>query len=261
MSSNTSEMSAASIYPILTGRRAIPRADGFAAGGSLPRTEDIATPSQQRRMWLICELGLIFVVAPLLMREAVFHYKVPLFYALPPVMIGILIFLSYDPTFRLKRELLRGVSWPTVRSILLIFAVGASIVAALVAITMPDRLFALAAERPGRWAKIMVLYPFTSVLAQEFVYRVFFFHRYGPLFQNRSTLIVVNALVFALGHMLFRNWIAVGGTFVTGLLFAWRYERKRSFWAVWFEHVLWGWLVFTIGLGVFFFTGVKNPAW
>ncbi len=195
------------------------------------------------------------------MRHAVYDYGVPLFYALPPVLIAMTAFLLLDPTFRLKRELLRGVSRPTLRSILLIFACGAITVAALVALVMPERLFALAAERPGKWLKIMALYPFTSVLAQEFVYRVFLFHRYGPLFSNRLTLIVVSGLVFGLGHALFRNWIAVGGTFLTGMLFAWRYERTRSFWAVWIEHVLWGWLVFTIGLGVFFFTGVRNPAW
>mgnify|MGYP000938187170 CR=1 FL=1 len=35
----------------------------------------------------------------------------------------------------------------------------------------------------------------------------------------------------------------------------------NTFRRLWIEHVLWGWLVFTIGLGVFFFTGFKNPAW
>lgn len=243
------------------GQRAIDRDDGFAAGGSLPRTPDVARPSLPRKLQLIAEIGVIFVLAPLLMWHAVFRYGVPLFYALPPVLIGAMAFLFLDPTFRLKRELLRPPSPKTMRSIAMIFIPGAVIVAVLVAAAMPDNLFALAAERPGKWIKIMTLYPFTSVLAQEFVYRVFFFHRYGPLFRDRRALIVVSGLVFCLGHILFRNWIAVIGTLFAGMLFAWRYERTRSFWAVWFEHVLWGWLVFTIGLGVFFFTGVKNPAW
>ena len=78
---------------------------------------------------------------------------------------------------------------------------------------------------------------------------------------NRWVLIAANALAFGFGHILFRNWIAIGGTLAGGALFAWRYERTRSFWAVWAEHTLWGWLVFTVGLGVFFFTGVKNPSW
>jgi uncharacterized protein len=246
---------------MLQGDRAIDRADGFAAGGSLPRSGEITYPNDRRRLRLIAEFGLLFIAAPLLMRYAVFHHQVPLFYALPPVLALMMAFLFFDPSFSLRRELERGVSRSAVKSILLIFAAGAVIVTVLVAAFMPERFFLLAAERPGRWLKIMTLYPFTSVLAQEFVYRVFLFHRYGPLFQNRWSLIFVSGLVFGLGHLLFRNWIAIGATFFGGMLFAWRYERTRSFWAVWFEHVLWGWLVFTVGLGVFFFTGVKNPAW
>jgi uncharacterized protein len=235
--------------------------DGFAAGGTLSRSFAVANPSEARRLRLWAELGVLFVATPMLMRIAVFDYGIPLFYALPPVLIGFLAFLYFDPSFSLKEEARRGFSTSTLTSILLTFLTGSIVVAGLVAAIMPDRLFALAAERPGLWLKIMTLYPLTSVLPQEFAYRVFFFHRYGLLFRSRRSLILANALAFGFAHVLFRNWIAVGGTFVVGLLLAWRYERTRSFWAVYFEHVLWGWLVFTIGLGVYFFTGVKNPAW
>ncbi len=221
----------------------------------------MADPHDRRRIILILEFGILFLLAPIIMRVAVFEYGVPLFYALPPVMVLMIVLLFADPSFRLRRELMRLFSFATFYSILILFAIGAFVVVFAVAKLMPDRLFALAAEQPGKWLKIMTLYPFTSVLAQEFVYRVFFFHRYGPLFKSRWTLIAVNALVFGFGHILFRNWIAVGATVIGGALFAWRYERTRSFWAVWVEHVLWGWLVFTVGLGVYFFTGVKNPSW
>lgn len=243
------------------GDSVIARADGFAAGGTLPRSSPRAWPNPKRRIWLLVELGVLFIAAPLVMHVAVRDFNVPLFYALPPVLGMMLFLLFLDPTFHLDRELRRPVSLGTLRSILAIFAIGSVLVTMAVALAFSEKLFALAAERPGKWAKIMVLYPFTSVLAQEFAYRVFFFHRYGPLFPNRAALIVANALAFGFAHILFRNWIAVGGTLVWGLLFAWRYERTRSFWAVWLEHVLWGWLVFTVGLGVFFFTGVANPAW
>jgi membrane protease YdiL (CAAX protease family) len=245
----------------LAGDDAVDRADGFAAGGTLPRPDAIANPSEARRLWLWAEFGLLFILTPLVMRTLVFEHQVPLFYALPPLLIAFLGFLFFDKGFSLRRELRRGISTATLASILMIFISGSAVVAVLVAVAMPERLFALAAERPGKWLKIMTLYPFTSVLTQEFVYRVFFFHRYGPLFASRFTLILANALVFGFGHILFRNWIAVGGTFVLGALFAWRYERTRSFWAVYLEHVLWGWLVFTVGLGVYFFSGVRNPAW
>ncbi|WP_409559963.1 CPBP family intramembrane glutamic endopeptidase [Hyphomicrobium sp. MC8b] len=234
---------------------------GITAAGTIDDGAAIPPLSDARRLQLWLEFGLIYIGLPLLMRIAVFDYRVPLFYALPPVLAGFVAFLYFDKSYSLKQELARWPDRATLLSIFLIFAIGSLIVAGLVAAIMPDRLFSLAAERPGLWLKIMVLYPFTSVLAQEFAYRVFFFHRYGALFNSRWTLILANALAFGFGHILFRNWIAVGGTFVVGLLLAWRYERTRSFWAVYIEHVLWGWLVFTIGLGVYFFTGVKNPAW
>lgn len=250
-----------SFLDVLTGDRAIARRDGFGAGGTIARPPQIAEPHDRRRIALIIEFAVLFIVAPLIMRIAVFEYGVPLFYALPPVLVLMIVLLFSDPSFNLKRELMRVASFATLYSILILFAIGATVVVILMASLMPERLFALAAERPGKWAKIMTLYPFTSVLAQELVYRVFFFHRYGPLFKSRWTLIAANAFVFAFGHILFRNWIAIVATFLGGALFAWRYERTRSFWAVWIEHVLWGWLVFTVGLGVYFFTGVANPAW
>ncbi len=234
----------------------------IAAGGTLPRGPDIASPSAPRRAWLVAEMLIAFIGAPLVMRYAVFEHRVPLFLALPPVLIAITAFLLYDRTFSVRRELSVGITWRSIASILVMFAVGASAVAWAVHAYMPERYLALPLQRPDTWLKILMLYPFTSVLAQEFVFRTFFFHRYGPLFGRRVWLmILVNATAFAISHILFRNWIAVGGTFVSGLLFARRYQVSRSFWTVWLEHTLWGYLVFTIGIGVFFFTGNRNPMW
>jgi uncharacterized protein len=232
---------------------------GFSSGGTLSGRRDPLSPAGRLMLW--CELAVIYIGLPLMMRIAVFDYRVPLFYALPPVLVAFVAFLYYDRSYSLNKEMARLPDRAALVSIATIFVTGSVVVALLVAAFMPERLFALAAERPGLWLKIMTLYPITSVLAQEFAYRVFFFHRYGVLFTSQWSLILTNAIAFGFGHILFRNWIAVGGTFVVGLLLAWRYQRTRSFWTVYIEHVLWGWLVFTIGLGVFFFTGVKNPAW
>ena len=243
--------------PLLIGK-SVNWPGAFRARGTLVKTPVL---SPGKRAWLITEFLLLFIGAPLAMQYAVFHYQVPLFYALPPVMVFFIAMLLFDRSFNLKREVRHRLSQADLKSILIIFAGGVLVVSTLVSLILPDHMFKLAAERPGKWLKIMTLYPFTSVLAQEFVYRVFFFHRYGPLFPNKRSIILANAFVFGFGHIIFRNWIAVIGTFVVGALLAWRYERTRSFWAVYVEHVLWGWLVFTIGLGVYFFTGVANPAW
>lgn len=233
----------------------------FAAAGTLPRAPDVGRPDEMRRIRLIGEFGILFIVAPLIMRYVIYNHHVPLYYALPPVLGIMLALLFLDPTFKLGREFKTGFSRATLVSILTVFLVSGALLTWSVAAFMPTRFLSLFNTSSTRWLKLLVLYPFTSVLAQEFVYRVFFFHRYGALFANQWTLIAVNGLAFAFAHILFRNWIAVALTLAGGMLFAWRYHKTKSFWAVWFEHTLWGWLVFCVGLGVYFFTGVRNPAW
>jgi hypothetical protein len=110
------------------GDEAIDRGDGFAAGGTLPRPDEIAWPSEARRLWLLAEFAILFIGTPLAMRTAVFDYRVPLFYALPPVLAGFIAFLFFDPGFSLQRELRRGISLATLKSVLAIFITGSVIV-------------------------------------------------------------------------------------------------------------------------------------
>jgi membrane protease YdiL (CAAX protease family) len=106
---------------------------------------------------------------------------------------------------------------------------------------------------------IMVGYPLASVAAQELVYRTFYFHRYGPLFGGQRWLaIVLNGLLFGFAHIVIGTWFAILATTVSGVILAARYAATCSYWAVFIEHTIWGWLIFTIGLGRFFFTGVAN---
>jgi len=67
--------------------------------------------------------------------------------------------------------------------------------------------------------------------------------------------------LFGFGHIVIGTQLAMLGTMATGTLFAIRYAITRSFWAVFIEHTLWGMLVFTVGLGRFFFTGVSVLHW
>ena len=73
--------------------------------------------------------------------------------------------------------------------------------------------------------------------------------------------ILFNGVLFGIGHVVIGTPLAVYGTMATGTLFAWRYVMTRSFWAVFIEHTLWGALVFTVGLGRYFFTGVGILSW
>ncbi len=231
----------------------------IAAGGTLPRAPGVKRPGLWRSGCLVVASVGLFLLRPIVLNPFGLSYRLPLFAVLPPMLATFVTILLLDRGFSLRRELGRGVRLRTLLSILATFAVAGGAIAYAVSELMPRHFLNMMMERRDVWERIMLLYPFLSVVPQEIAYRTFFFHRYGPLFRdNRVALIVINGLLFGFGHVLFANWLAVAGTFVTGMLFAWRYHASRSFWAVWIEHTLWGWLVFTVGLGGFFFTGVAN---
>lgn len=230
---------------------------GLAAGGTLRP----ATPSLIGRAWLVLEMAALYVAAPFAMHHAVHGGHIPLFLALMPVLAVVALILLADRRFSLWREAKRGFRFLTLLSILLVFAAGAYVVAQWVLHHHPGWFLEFPRNRPETFQRIILLYPLMSVLPQEFVYRTFFFHRYGALFGSgavRWLAVPLNAILFGLGHVVVGRPEAIAATMVTGLLFAWRYASTRSLWAVWLEHTLWGILVFTVGIGRYFWTGVAN---
>ena len=103
------------------------------------------------------------------------------------------------------------------------------------------------------WLLIMFLYPILSAFPQEIVYRSFFFKRYGNLFKNKKVLIFVNAFLFSFAHIIYLNPIVILFTFIGGLIMAESYSRHNSLIKVSIEHGLYGDIVFTSGLGAYFY--------
>ena len=210
-------------------------------------------------MRLLLEIAGIFLLAPVLIRYAIFDWKIPLPLVLQPLLLGFILYLLWDPTFRLRSELSTGFSWREFRSILMIFVIAGGALSVFVAMHLPMAFLNLPTSRPRFWGIILVFYSVFSVIPQELIYRTFFFHRYGPLFgEARWLAILVNGLLFGFAHIIFGSYVSIVLTALLGFVVAWRYERARSFWAAWFEHALYGCLIFTIGLGYYFFTGVAS---
>lgn len=229
------------------------------AKGTLSRARDVRHPENSRRVRLLIELGLLFIVAPLAIRYAVFTWHIPLTWMLQPVLIGFIAYLLWDPTFRLRSEITHGFGRHVLLSILGIFAIVGAGITLWVALEIPHRFMGLPQRAPAVWLAVMILYPLLSVVPQELIYRTFFFHRYGPLFGDaRWMAIAVNGALFGFAHIIFGSYVSIALTTLLGWLVAWRYDGTRSFWAVWLEHSLYGCLVFTIGLGHYFFTGVAS---
>ncbi len=230
----------------------------LCAGGTLSLPE----LSQSRRIWRFAELGLVFLAAPFAVDDMVHQRGIPVFVALMPVMAAVVLFLTLDRSFSFRRELTRGFSIAQIASILTVFVLAGGTVATYVAEYHPALFLEFPRNRPDTWARIMVLYPLMSVAVQELVYRTFFFHRYGVLFGRAWWLaILFNGVLFGIGHIVIGTPLAIYGTMAAGVLFAWRYTVTRAFWAVFIEHTLWGALVFTVGLGRYFFTGVGILSW
>ena len=147
---------------------------------------------------------------------------------------------------------LRAIDWKAVAGFALITLL---IATGVVLTVIPESLLFLPREQPLLMLMILVFYPVLSALPQEVVFRPLFFRRYGPLLPHTSAAIVLNAAVFSLAHLMYWSWIVAAMTFAGGVVFAWFYESRRSFAMAVLMHSIAGWIIFTMGLGVFFYSG------
>ncbi|WP_426430698.1 CPBP family intramembrane glutamic endopeptidase [Winogradskyella sp. HB-48] len=104
-------------------------------------------------------------------------------------------------------------------------------------------------SKPMLWVAILFIYSVFSVYPQELVYRTFFFQRYESLFRSNALFILVNAALFSLAHIFFRNILVMVLTFVGGILFALTFKKTKSTLLVSIEHAIYGSWLFTVGMG------------
>ena len=108
---------------------------------------------------------------------------------------------------------------------------------------------------PMLWLLIMLLYPIISAYPQELIYRSFFFHRYKLLFKSEKAMVITNAALYSFLHIIYLNIVAPVLTLIAGYLFCRTYLANKSVLMPGIEHALYGMIVFTTGLGVFFYAG------
>jgi membrane protease YdiL (CAAX protease family) len=159
------------------------------------------------------------------------------------------------------RRAVRASLWPTRlprvewRRVLLGFTLSLPLLTVLLWLIRPEALFGLVKTQPGLWLLLLAVYPFVSVLPQELVYRVFFFHRYEPLFGAGRGRVIASTLAFGFAHIVFHNWPAVVLTLLGGWLFGLTYQRTASLLLVAVQHALYGAALFTLGYHHYFMTG------
>jgi membrane protease YdiL (CAAX protease family) len=112
-----------------------------------------------------------------------------------------------------------------------------------------QNLFKVLLNKPFLWLFILFVYSVFSVYPQELVYRTFFFKRYQSVFSSDALFIFVNAIIFSLAHLFFKNTLVIVLTFCGGLLFAYTYRKTQSTILVTIEHAVYGCWLFTVGMG------------
>nr|WP_321224462.1 CPBP family glutamic-type intramembrane protease [uncultured Psychroserpens sp.] len=110
-------------------------------------------------------------------------------------------------------------------------------------------LYVVVLNKPLLWLMILFFYSFFSVYPQELIYRTFFFQRYQGLFKNKTLFILLNAMLFSLAHLFFKNGLVMILTFIGGILFALTYKKTKSTLLVSIEHAIYGCWLFTVGMG------------
>lgn len=216
---------------------------------------DARAPARTR---LALEMVAIFAFGPLLCFLPWLHMR--------PIGLLLVVMVFAIVVLRRDRSFDRRLLWnaPAARKqiggILLVLAPAGAALTALTAWLLPERFLAFPREAPLVWAIVMLLYPLLSVYPQELIWRAFFFHRYRPILGDGGTMLLGSALAFAWMHVIFQNWVAVVLTLPGGWLFAYRYRASRSLLAASIEHALWGQLIFTIGLGWYFYHGAARVA-
>jgi membrane protease YdiL (CAAX protease family) len=203
------------------------------------------------KFWLAWECAALFLGVPAVVAAR--WVRFPAIGVLLVMMAGCWVALEWRQRVRLRSLWRPRVSRREWVRVLLLY------VAALPVLLIPLWLvdakvrFFLPRQHPGFWLLLLAAYPIFSVFPQEVIYRAFFFERYRPLFGRGAGMIAASAAAFSFCHIVFHNWIAVALTLVGGCFFGLTYRRTASLMLTCAEHTLYGWAIFTIGYGQFFF--------
>ncbi|MEO0823510.1 MAG: CPBP family glutamic-type intramembrane protease [Pseudomonadota bacterium] len=219
---------------------------------------DLSEPaSAPRRLRLWAEFATLFVGVPLLLVAYAGSYPLfPVLALLAGVAMALLILTS---GFRFA-ELLAGPVLGEWRLVLIFAVLSAAGCIALVLALHPGRLFSMPLHRPELWVAIMLLYPVFSAAPQELIFRTLFFRRYGTLFPSPAAAVAANGAVFGFGHLFYMNAVAIGLTTLAGAVIGWAYlMRGRSFLLACLLHALAGQIMFTAGLGLYFYHRAWAP--
>lgn len=207
------------------------------------------------RLYLCFECLILFGVVPGLLILIQLHGGFPFFGVLIGLLILTLILSAFDPNVRFRFSHSGSAIRSCMKKVGVRLPLSAFLLTLLTMGLYPELFLRLPREQPRIWILVMCLYPLLSVAPQEFIFRSFFMQRYRPLFGDGQAMLWTNALVFGWAHVFFLNAVAPLLSVIAGYLLAATWKQSKSFLLVCLEHAVYGQIVFTSGLGWFFYTG------
>ena len=207
--------------------------------------------------YLLTEFFLLFILLP---TSFALDYSIWIKMLLAVAGFAYIIFIL-KRVERISFRIKRAMDWKGFWKRVLVTGIFVIIVTtAYVLIEDASALFFVLLNKPLLFITILFVYTIFSVWPQEVIYRTFFFIRYESLFKNKSLFVFVNAVLFSLAHVFFKNTLVIILTFLGGLLFGLTYLKFRSTTLVSIEHALYGNWLFTVGMGqMLAFPGMEAP--
>lgn len=201
------------------------------------------------KLYLWFEFVAIFFIMPLLY----FFELIPIHKAIPLVLVFLYCLAVMYSRKNISRRIFRIKSYLSLKEVAIKSFFLLVVSSLWVYIFREDVFFHLPLNNFWIWVFVVLTYPIWSAFTQEFIFRFFFYQRYRILFDSILLMIFVNALCFAMAHIIFRNWVALVFTFVGSIVFSLTYIRSKSLNVVFIEHSLYGNIFFTNGFGIFFY--------
>jgi membrane protease YdiL (CAAX protease family) len=200
----------------------------------------------QSKNYRYLELLILFIIIPL---SYSLNYSPIL-----KLVIGVLgfVYITYVilKVEKIKFKISKNINWSEFWETTVIkFLIIAVITSLFMWFTTEENLFIVVLNKPVLWISILFFYSLFSVYPQELIYRTFFFKRYENLFKNEFLFIFINAVLFSLAHIFFKNSLVLFLTFVGGILFGLTYKKTNSTFLVSIEHSIYGCWLFTVGMG------------
>ena len=193
------------------------------------------------------ELFFIYLFLPSFIL--IFQSKILIFTLLYLVFLFTFLRLRKDKSFQSK-SLTKKINWKISFISFFVFLIFGYL---YVLFYDPTLLFIFPKNNFWLWIIVMIIYPFFSVIPQEIIYRVYFYHRYKKLFSGSLLLLtLLNLFFFSFAHIVFNNPHAILITAIASPVFSYLYIRE-SFLTCVFVHSLGGQIIFTLGLGRYFY--------